>query len=144
MLFTLSSIQQGLLHIQCKWQYSKRKPCTEWALTNKEKCFFFPVYSLIDTDFKITVPQERNSTQITSTVESKLFMHNWNHWPNAMDSTAVQCGCKLIINNSNNSLPVWLLQTVCTCMHSVFTTEILRKSDVSGWCHFEMGKFLSE
>ena len=32
------------------------------------------------------------------------------------------------------------LQTVYnTCTHSVFTTEILRKSDVSGWCHFEIG-----
>ena len=40
-------------------------------------------------------------------------------------------------------MPVWLLQTVeCSCMQSVFTTEILRRSDVSGWCHFEMGEFL--
>ena len=41
-------------------------------------------------------------------------------------------------------MPVWLLQTVCTYMHSVFTTEILRKSDVFGWSHFEMGEFLWE
>ena len=32
------------------------------------------------------------------------------------------------------------LQTVYNaCTHSVFTTEILRKSDVSGWCHFKIG-----
>ena len=33
-------------------------------------------------------------------------------------------------------MPVWLLQTVCSCMQSEFTTEILRRSYVSGWCHY--------
>ena len=49
---------------------------------------------------KIIVPQKTNSTQSTSTVMDKFFMHNWNHWPSAMDWTAVQWRCKLIIINN--------------------------------------------
>ena len=53
-------------------EYSERKSYTEWAFTKKVKCFFF-VYSHINTDYKITVPQKRNSTQSTSTVMNKFF-----------------------------------------------------------------------
>ena len=54
-------------------EYSERKSYTEWAFTKKVKCFFFSVYSHINTDYKITVPQKRKSTQSTSTVMNKFF-----------------------------------------------------------------------
>ena len=53
-------------------EYSERKSYTEWAFTKKVKCFF-SVYSHINTDYKITVPQKRKSTQSTSTVMNKFF-----------------------------------------------------------------------
>ena len=43
---------------------------------HKESEMFLSVYSRINKDFKIIVPQKRNSTQSTSTVMNKLFMHN--------------------------------------------------------------------
>ena len=76
---------------------------------HKESEMFLSVYSRINTDFKIIVPQKRNSTQSTSTVMNKLFMHNWNHWPSAMDWTVVQWRCKLIINNQT------IIQCQCGC-----------------------------
>ena len=54
-------------------EYSERKSYTEWAFTKKVKCCFFSVYSHINTDYKITVPQKRKSTQSTSTVMNKFF-----------------------------------------------------------------------
>ena len=42
----------------------------------ESEVFFFSVYSHIYTDFKITVPQKRNSTHITSKVKNKLFRDN--------------------------------------------------------------------
>ena len=42
----------------------------------ESEMFFFSVYSHINTDYKITVPQKRKSTQSTSTVMNKFFMHN--------------------------------------------------------------------
>ena len=53
-------------------EYSERKSYTEWAFTKKVKCFF-SVYSHINTDYKITVPQKRKSIQSTSTVMNKFF-----------------------------------------------------------------------
>ena len=84
---------------------------------HKESEVFFSVYSHIYMDFKITVPQKRNSTQSTSKVKNKLFRDNWNHWPSAMDWTAVQWRCKLIINNWTNRLPVFS-QTVYVHVHT--------------------------
>ena len=43
---------------------------------HKESEVFFSVYSHIYMDFKITVPQKRNSTQSTSKVKNKLFRDN--------------------------------------------------------------------
>ena len=40
----------------------------------KWNVFFFSVYSHINTDYKITVPQERKSTQSTSTVMNKFLL----------------------------------------------------------------------
>ena len=39
----------------------------------ESEMFFFSVYSHINTDYKITVPQKRKSTQSTSTVMNKFF-----------------------------------------------------------------------
>ena len=38
----------------------------------ESEMFLFSVYSHVNTDFKITVPQKRNSTQSTSTCKNKL------------------------------------------------------------------------
>ena len=40
----------------------------------ESEMFFFSVYSHINTDYKITVPQKRKSTQSTSTVMNKFFL----------------------------------------------------------------------
>ena len=39
----------------------------------ESEMFFFSVYGHINTDYKITVPQKRKSTQSTSTVMNKFF-----------------------------------------------------------------------